>query len=78
VPFVRYSSIATQSEMLPGSAKLNDGNANRDFLTVGAAYFLNPNFVIKADYRMNLDDTAATATSAASQDYVQLGVGMAF
>jgi hypothetical protein len=78
VPFVRYSSIATQSEMLPGSAKLNDGNANRDFLTVGAAYFLNPNFVIKADYRLNLDDTAATAASAASQDYVQLGVGMAF
>ncbi len=78
VPFVRYSSIATQSEMLPGSAKLNDGNANRDFLTVGAAYFLNPNFVIKADYRLNLDDTAATAAAAASQDYVQLGVGMAF
>ncbi len=78
VPFVRYSSIVTQSEMLPGSGKLNNGTANRDFLTVGAAYFLNPNFVIKADYRMNLDDTAATATSAASQDYVQLGVGMAF
>lgn len=78
VPFVRYSSIVTQSDLLPGSGRLNNGTANRDFLTVGAAYFLNANFVIKADYRMNLDDTAATATSAASQDYMQLGVGMAF
>jgi hypothetical protein len=78
VPFVRYSSIVTQSDLLPGSGKLNNGTANRDFLTVGAAYFLSPHFVIKADYRANLDDSAATATSAASQDYVQLGVGMAF
>jgi len=78
VPFVRYSSIRTQSELLPGGAKLSNGTANRDFLTLGVAYFLNPNFVVKADYRLNLDDTAATATSAASQDYVQLGVGVAF
>jgi hypothetical protein len=78
VPFVRYSSIRTQSELLPGSAELDNGTANRDFLTLGLAYFLNPNFVVKADYRLNLDDSAATATSAASQDYVQLGVGVAF
>jgi hypothetical protein len=78
VPFVRYSSIRTQSELLPGSAELDNGTANRDFLTFGLAYFLNPNFVVKADYRLNLDDSAATATSAASQDYLQLGVGIAF
>lgn len=78
VPFLRYSSIRTQSEMLPGSAKLATGTANRDFLTVGVAYFLSPHFVVKGDYRLNLDDTTATATSASSQDYVQLGVGMAF
>lgn len=78
VPFIRYSSIVTQSEMLPGSTKRNNGTANRDFLTFGAAYFLSSHFVVKADYRMNLDDTAATATSGASQDYFQIGVGMAF
>jgi hypothetical protein len=78
VPFVRYSSIRTQSGLLAGSAELDNGTANRDFVTFGAAWFLTPRFVIKADWRRNLDDSAATATSAASQDYVQMGVGMAF
>ncbi len=78
VPFVRYSSIKTQTGLLAGSTELNNGTANRDFLTVGASWFLTTRFVIKADWRRNLDDSAATATSAASQDYVQMGVGMAF
>ena len=78
VPFVRYSSITTQTGLLAGSAELDNGTANRDFVTVGAAWFLTPRFVIKADWRRNLDDSAATATSGASQDYVQMGVGMAF
>ena len=78
VPFVRYSSIRTQTGLLAGSTELDNGTANRDFVTVGASWFLTPRFVIKADWRRNLDDSAATATSAASQDYVQMGVGMAF
>ena len=78
VPFVRYSSIRTQTGLLAGSAKLDNGTANRDFLTVGSAWLQTPRFVIKADWRRNLDDSAATATSAASQDYVQMGVGLAF
>jgi len=78
VPFIRYSSITTQSGLLAGSGRLDNGTANRDFLTFGAAWFLTPRVVVKADWRRNLDDSAATATSAASQDYVQMGVGMAF
>ena len=78
VPFVRYSSITTQTGLLAGSGELNNGTANRDFVTVGAAWFLTPRFVIKADWRRNLDDSAATAASTSSQDYVQMGVGVAF
>ena len=78
VPFVRYSQIHTQSDLLPGAARRTDGTANRDFITAGLAYFLNANFVVKADYRHNLDGTAASALSAASQDYFQLGAGVSF
>lgn len=78
VPFVRYSSITTQTGLPAGSTKLANGTANRDFITLGAAWFLTPRFVIKADWRHNLDGSAASESSAASQDYVQMGVGMAF
>jgi hypothetical protein len=78
VPFVRYSQIHTQSGLQSGSGYTEDGTANRDFLTLGLAYFLNANFVIKADYRHNLDGTDASSTSGSSQDYFQLGAGVAF
>jgi hypothetical protein len=77
VPFFRYSQLVTQRG-LAGGTKLTDGTANRDFLTFGAAWFLNEHFVVKGDYRINLDGSAASATSSASQDYFQLGVGMFF
>ena len=78
VPFVRFSQIVTQDGLVAGSTELTDGTANRDFLTFGAAWFLNEHFVVKGDYRINLDGTAASANSAASQDYFQMGVGMFF
>jgi len=78
VPFVRYSQIVTQTGLPAGSTELNNGTANRDFLTFGAAWFLNEHFVVKGDYRINLDGTASSATSGASQDYFQMGVGMFF
>jgi hypothetical protein len=78
VPFIRFSQIVTQSDMLDGSARLSNGTANRDFLTVGLSYFLNQNFVLKADWRHNLDGSDTSAGSAASQDYVQIGAGMFF
>jgi hypothetical protein len=78
VPFVRFSQIVTQSDLPAGSTELADGTANRDFLTVGLSYFLNQNFVLKADWRRNLDGSAATERSATNQDYVQVAAGMAF
>lgn len=78
VPFVRYSQIRTQSDLLETSVYRDNGTANRDFLTIGLAYFLNQNFVVKADYRHNLDGTQASAANAGSQDYFQLGAGVAF
>jgi hypothetical protein len=78
VPFVRYSQIRTQSDLLDGSNYRDDGTANREFLTFGLAYYLNQNFVVKADYRHNLDGTQVSATSAGNQDYFQLGAGVAF
>ena len=77
VPFIRYSDIVTQSQ-LPSGNKLDNGTTNKRFLTVGAAWFLNPNVVLKADYRHNLDSSDATELQAANQDYLQLGVGMFF
>jgi hypothetical protein len=78
VPFVRYSQIRTQSGLQPGSAELTNGTANRDFVTFGAAWFLTPRFVVKGDWRRNLNHSSVTRTSAASQNYFQMGVGMAF
>lgn len=78
VPFVRYSQIVTQSDLPAGRNYNNTGAANRDFLTLGVAYFLNANFVVKADYRRNLDGTKATERSDSSQDYFQLGAGVFF
>jgi hypothetical protein len=78
VPFVRYSQIRTQSDLSEGRNYRDDGTANRDFLTFGLSYFLNQNFVVKADYRHNLDGTDESAASSASQDYFQLGAGVAF
>lgn len=78
VPFVRYSQIRTQSDLLAGSNYRGDGTANRDFLTIGLSYFLNQNFVVKADYRHNLDGTQVSSMNSGSQDYFQLGAGVAF
>lgn len=78
VPFCRYSQIRTQTGLDSGSSARTDGTANRDFVTAGLAWFLNESFVMKADYRLNLDGSVTSASSGASQDYFQLGVGMAF
>lgn len=78
VPFIRYSDIVTQSGLSSGSVKLDNGTTNKDFLTVGLAYFLNPNFVVKADYRKNLNGSGDTETSGTNQDYFQLGAGVFF
>jgi hypothetical protein len=78
VPFVRYSQIRTQSDLREGSGYRDDGTANREFITIGLAYFLSQNFVMKADYRHNLDGSDASATNVGSQDYFQLGMGVAF
>jgi len=77
VPFLRFSQIVPQTG-LSSVSMLTDGTANRDFLTFGASWFLNEHFVLKGDYRMNLDSSSTSATSAASQDYFQMGVGMFF
>jgi hypothetical protein len=77
VPFVRFSRIVTQSGLATGSGLAN-GTANRDFLTFGLSWFLNENFVVKGDWRRNLDDSATSELAASSQDYFQFGVGMFF
>lgn len=77
VPFVRFSQIVLQDD-LPSGNELDNGTTNRDFLTAGFAYFLNRNFVVKADYRHNFDGSPATETSGASQDYFQIGAGVFF
>lgn len=78
VPFIRYSQIVTQSGLSGLSRELDDGNANKDFLTVGVSYFLNEHFVVKGDWRRNLNGSSASELSTASQDYFQIGVGMFF
>ncbi|MBM3878396.1 MAG: hypothetical protein FJ387_01560 [Verrucomicrobia bacterium] len=78
VPFVRYSQIATQVDLLPGSVRLDNGTANKEFITAGLAWFLNANFVIKADWRHNLRGSDATQRSGANQDYFQIGGGIFF
>jgi hypothetical protein len=78
VPFVRYSEIVTQSGLLGGSVRREDGLTNKEFLTAGVAWFLNPHFVLKADWRRNLRGANATKTSGANQDYFQIGAGMFF
>lgn len=78
VPFVRFTDIVTQTRMPGGSFKQDNGSANRSFLTTGLAYFLNANFVLKADYRFNLDGSAAVEGDGANQDYFQIGAGVFF
>jgi hypothetical protein len=78
VPFIRYSDIVTQTRLPDGSQKTIDGSTNKDFLTVGLAYFLNANFVLKADYRFNLNGSMAVENSSANQDYFQIGAGVFF
>ncbi len=78
VPFIRYTDIVTQSGLLAGSAATNDGTRNKTFLTAGLAYFLNANFVLKADYRRNLSRSAASHLDANAQDYFQFGAGIFF
>ncbi len=77
VPFIRFSQIVTQDDLESGT-ELDNGSTNKDFLTLGAAWLLNPNFVLKADYRRNLDGTAATERSESNQDYFQVGAGVFF
>lgn len=78
VPFCRYSQIRTQVGLADGSVARDNGSTNKDFITAGMAWFLNENFVVKGDYRLNLDGTEAVKESRANQDYFQVGVGMAF
>lgn len=78
VPFVRYTDIVTQTRLPAGSQKQDNGSANKDFLTVGVSYFLNANFVLKADYRFNLNGSRAVEGDAANQDYFQIGAGVFF
>ena len=78
VPFVRFSQIVAQSEMDSGTSEVDDGTQNKDFITAGLSYFLNPNFVIKADWRHNLDSSTAAEGDSAAQDYFQFGTGIAF
>lgn len=78
VPFIRYSEITTQSDLLPGSVKTDNGTRNKQFVTLGVAYFLNRNFVLKADYRRNLKGHTAARTDANAQDYFQIGAGVFF
>jgi hypothetical protein len=78
VPFVRYTDIVTQTRLQGNSQKLDDGSANKDFLTVGASWFLNANFVLKADYRFNLNGSEAVEGQSANQDYFQIGAGVFF
>jgi hypothetical protein len=77
VPFVRFSQIMTQSDLPTGTA-LDNGTANRDFITAGLAWYLSPRFVVKGDWRHNLNESDESGNSAPSQDYFQMGVGMAF
>ena len=70
VPFVRYSDIVTQSGLAGGIAAQQDGTANKDYLTAGLSYFLNANFVVKADWRRNL--------KRKGDEYFQIGAGMFF
>jgi hypothetical protein len=78
VPFVRYTDIVTQTRLQGPSQERDDGSTNKDFLTVGLAYFLNANFVLKADYRFNLNGSEAVERQAANQDYFQIGAGVFF
>jgi hypothetical protein len=78
VPFIRYSDIRTQSDMPNGSDDVNDGTRNKEFLTFGASYFLNRNFVVKADWRRNLNGHRSARFDGAAQDYFQLGAGLFF
>jgi hypothetical protein len=78
VPFVRYSEIVTQNQLLDGSEERDDGSTNKEFLTAGLAYFLNANFVLKADYRWNIAGKNAVQRSGANQDYFQIGAGVFF
>lgn len=78
VPFIRYSDIVTQSGLPSGATEVMNGTTNKDFVTTGLAYFLNSNFVLKADWRHNLNGSAVTETQSANQDYFQLGAGIFF
>ncbi|HXG47349.1 MAG TPA: hypothetical protein VNO52_06975 [Methylomirabilota bacterium] len=78
VPFIRYTEIVTQAGLAPTSSRLDTGATNKEFLTAGLAWFLSPNFVVKGDWRRNLNGGRAVETSAANQDYFQMGVGVVF
>jgi hypothetical protein len=78
VPFIRFTDIRTQTGLPAGSVLVTNGTQNKQYLTFGAAYFLNRNFVLKADYRRNLDATATSNVSADDQNYFQIGAGLAF
>lgn len=68
VPFVRYTNLDFYEGGLEGQA--TGGIRDEQYLTLGAAYFLNPNVVFKADMRrqLHLGD---------NQQY-QIAIGMFF
>ena len=78
VPFVRYTEIRTQTQLLDGGVEREDGATNKEFLTFGLSYFLNANFVLKADYRWNIAGENTVERSGTNQDYFQIGAGVFF
>lgn len=67
VPFARYTHIDTQDGMPDGF--LDTGNKEK-YLTMGAAWFLNPNVVLKGDMRRRVD--------RGDNDQYQVAVGVFF
>ncbi len=71
VAFARYEDVDTQAE-LPANATA-DPRADRDEVTVGLAFFLTSQLVVKADYQI-LDDE----TSGGVPERLNLGFGYRF
>jgi phosphate-selective porin len=49
VPFIRYSNYDTHHKV--STNQIRNLNYNNEVITTGISCFLNPNFVVKADYQ---------------------------
>ncbi len=75
VPFYRYSTMDLQSGGYSGTdAHAPTGQGDREFHTFGLAAFPTPELVLKADYRLALDESI----SGPQSDQVQFAVGFFF